>query len=159
MPPSPRIAILTTPAAGTRIDAAAEVVRRGLDRGEVLLVGQTREAADDLAREIVADRGAAFGLYRFSLRQLVGSIAAGDLARRGLVPASPLASEAVATHAAFEERKKKPLDYLQPIAGFRSFGRALAATLHELRRADVDVERARGLGWSGPDVDGKKKNV
>ena len=152
MPPSPRIAILTTPAAGTRIDAAAEVVRRGLDRGEVLLVGQTREAADDLAREIVAARGAAFGLYRFSLRQLVGSIAAGDLARRGLAPASPLASEAVATHAAFEERKKKPLDYLQPIAGFRSFGRALAATLHELRRAGVDVERARGLGRSGPDV-------
>lgn len=152
MPPSPRISILTAPAAGTRIDAAAEVVRRGLDRGEVLLVGQTREAADDLAREIVADRGAAFGLYRFSLRQLVHGIAAGDLARRGLAPASPLASEAVATHAAFEERKKTPLDYLQPIAGFRSFGRTLAATLHELRRADVDVERARRLGRSGPDV-------
>lgn len=152
MPPSPRISILTTPAAGTRIDAAAEAVRRGLDRGQVLLVGQTREAADDLAREIVAGRGAAFGLYRFSLRQLVHGIAAGDLARRGLAPASPLASEAVAAHAAFEERKKRPFDYLQPIAGFRSFGRTLAATLHELRRADVDAERARRLGRSGPDV-------
>lgn len=152
MPPSPPISILTAPAAGTRIDAAAEAVRRGLGRGEVLLVGQTREAADDLAREIVAGLGAAFGLYRFSLRQLVRSIAAGDLARRGLAPANPLGSEAVATHAAFEERKKKPLDYLQPIAGFRSFGRTLAATLRELRHADVDVERARRLGRSGPDV-------
>lgn len=152
MPPSPRISILTTPAAGTRIEAAAEALRRGLRSGEVLLVGQTREAADDLSREIVAAGGATFGLHRFSLRQLVWSIATIDLARRGLAPASPLASEAVATHATFEERKRRPLAYLQPIAGFRSFGRALATTLRELRHADLDVEHARQLGRSGPDV-------
>ncbi len=152
MPPSPHISILTTPAAGTRIEAAADALRRGLRGGEVLLVGQTREAADDLARETVADGGATFGLHRFSLRQLVWNVATIDLARRGLAPASTLASEAVATHATFEERRKRPLDYLQPIAGFRSFGRALAATLRELRHADVDVEHARQLGRSGPDV-------
>ena len=152
MPPSPRITILTTPGAEARIEAAAELLRRGLGRGEVLLVGQTREAADDLARDIAADAGATFGLYRFSLRQLVRSIATLDLARRGLAPASPLAAEAVATHATFEERKRKPLDYLQPIAGFRSFGRTLATTIRELRHAEMDIERARKLDRSGPDV-------
>lgn len=152
MPPPPRITILTTPAAETRIEAAAELLRRGLERGEALLVGQTREAADDLARDIAADAGATFGLYRFSLRQIVWSIAANDLARAGLAPASSLAAEAVATHATFEERKRKPLDYLQPIAGFRSFGRTLATTLRELRHAEMDVEQARQLDRSGPDV-------
>ena len=152
MPPSQRLSILTTSTAETRIEAAAEVLRRGLRHGEVLLVGQTREAADDLARDIVADVGATFGLHRFSLRQLIRGIATIDLARRGLAPVSPLAAEAVATHATFEERKRKPLDYLQPIAGCRSFGRTLATTLRELRHADVDIAQARQLDRSGPDV-------
>jgi len=152
LPPPSRITILTAPAAESRIEAAAEVLRRGLGSGEVLLVGETREAADDLARDIAVDAGATFGLHRFSLRQLVGSIATVDLARRGLAPASTLAAEAVATHATFEEQKRKALDYLQPIAGFRSFGRALAATLRDLRHADVDAGHGRGLDRSGPDI-------
>ena len=152
MPPSPRITILTTPAAESRIEAAAEVLRRGLGSGEVLLVGETREAADDVARDIAADAGATFGLHRFSLRQLAWSVAAVDLARRGLAPASGLATEAVATHATFEESQRETLDYLQPIAGFRSFGRTLAATLRDLRHADVDAEHAGQLDRSGPDV-------
>ena len=152
MPSSPRITILTTPAAEARSEAAAEVLRRGLDAGEVLLVGETREAADDLARDVAAGAGAAFGLHRFSLRQLASSVATVDLAGRGLAPASGLATEAVATHATFEELQRKALGYLQPIAGFRSFGRALAATLRDLRHADVDVEHARRLDRSGPDV-------
>ena len=152
MPPSPRITILTTPAAESRIEAAAEVLRRALGSGEVLLVGETREAADDVARDVAADAGATFGLHRFSLRQLAWSVAAVDLARRGLAPASGLATEAVATHATFEESQRETLVYLQPIAGFRSFGRTLAATLRDLRHADVDAEHAGQLDRSGPDV-------
>ncbi len=152
MPPPPRVRILTTPSAENRIEAAAEVLRRGLGRGEVLLVGETREAVDDLAREITANVDATFGLHRFSLRQLAWSVATVDLAHGGLAPASGLAAEAVATHATFEEQKRKPLDYLRPIAEFRSFGRTLAATLHDLRHADVDVEHLRRIERSGPDV-------
>ena len=152
MPPPSRITILTSPAAETRIEAAADALRRGLGCGEVLLVGETREAVDDLARDLAAEAGATFGLHRFSLRQLAASIATVDLARRGLAPASGLAMEAVAAHATFEESKHEALDYLQPIADFRSFGRTLAATLRDLRHADTDVDHARQLDRSGPDV-------
>ena len=148
----PRVTILTAPAAETRVGAAGDFLRRGLANGEAVLVGETREAADDLARDIAAEAGATFGLHRFSLRQLAWRIAAVDLARRGLVPATALAVEAVATHAAFEELWRKTLGYLHPIARFRSFGRTLAATLRDLRHADVDVGKARQLGGSGPDV-------
>ena len=152
LPPSSHITVLTAPASETRIEAAAGVLRRGLGRGQVLLVGETREAADDLARDVAADVGATFGLHRFSLRQLAWSIATIDLARRGLAPATGLAAEAVATHATFEEQKSEPLGYLRPIAGFRSFGRTLAATLGDLRHANVDAGNARQLDRSGPDV-------
>ncbi len=120
--------------------------------GEMLLVGQTREAADDLARGVAMEIDATFGLHRLGLRELARRVAEVDLARRGLAHATGLASEAVATHAAFEEQTSKRLNYLHPIAQFRSFGRTLAATLHDLRHADVDVAAARASGGSVSDI-------
>ena len=153
MPPPFRVTILTSPAAHDRIEAASEVIRRGLDGGgEVLLVGETLAAVQDVASEVAASRGATFGLHRFSLGQLARAVAELDLARRGLAPASALNAEAVATLATFEERKRKKLDYLGPISTFRSFGSALSSTLCDLRHAQVEVDGARRLDRSGPDV-------
>ena len=153
--PASRITILTGPAAAARLDAAADYLRREL-RGspapEVLLVGQTRAAADELARDLAMEAGALFGLHRFGLRQLAWRVAQIELARRGQAPASPLAAEAVATHAAFEELAGRRLNYLHPIAKFRTFGRTLAATLRDLRHAGVDPDAAKATGGSGPDV-------
>ena len=153
--PASRITILTGPAAGARLDAAADYLRRNLHDSkapEVLLVGQTREAADELARGLAMEAGATFGLHRFGLRQLAWRVAAVELARRGLAPASPLAAEAVATHAAFEELIGRRLNYLHPIAKFRTFGRTLAATLRDLRCAGIDPAAAKETGGGGPDV-------
>ncbi len=147
-----RVTLLTSPAAAVRIAAAGAALRSGLAAGEAVVVGESLDAADDVARDVARDAGATFGLYRFSLRQLAARIAAPELARRGLAPASRLATEAVAKHAAFVERQDRPLDYLGPIAGFRSFGRVLAATLGDLRRADCDSAAAGDLAGSGPDV-------
>ena len=149
---SGRVTLLTSPSAATRVAAAGDALRRGLAAGEAVVVGETRDAADDLAREVAREAGATFGLYRFSLRQIAGRIAAPDLARGGLVPATRLAAEAVAKHAAIVEQQQRALDYLGPIARFRSFGRVLAATLGDLRRADCDSAAAADLGGSGPDV-------
>ncbi len=153
--PASRITILTGPAAGTRLDAATDYLRSNLAgsaAAEVLLVGQAREAADELARALTMEAGATFGLHRFGLRQLAWRVAAVELARHGLAPASPLAAEAVATHAAFEELTGRRLNYLHPIARFRTFGRTLAATLRDLRHAGVDAAAAKATGGSGPDV-------
>ena len=151
MPSSGRVTLLTSPAAAVRLAAASDALRRNA-AGEVLIIGESRDAAEDLAHEVARDAGATFGLYRFSLRQLAGRIAAPDLARRGLAPATRLAAEAVAQHAAFVEQQRRALDFLGPIARFRSFGRVLSATLGDLRRADCDPAGARNLGGSGPDI-------
>ena len=152
MPSSGRVTLLTSPAAAVRVAAAGDALRRSLAAGEAMVVGESRAAADDLAREVARDAGATFGLYRFSLRQLAGRIAAPYLARQGLVPATRLAAEAVAKHAAFVEQQNQSLDYLGPIAKFRTFGRVLAETLGDLRRADGDPAAPADLGGSGPDV-------
>ena len=107
-----RVTLLTSPAAATRVAAAGDALRRGLATGEAVVVGESRDAADDLAREVTRSVGATFGLYCYSLRQLARRIAAPDLARRGLTPATRLAAEAVAKHAAFVEQQHRALEYL-----------------------------------------------
>ena len=151
-PPVTSVAILAAPDAATRLDAARAFLEPHAAGHELLLVGETREAADDLAYEIAGRLGATFGLHRFSVRQLAARIAAVDLARAGSAPATPLGVEAVATRAAFEEIERDTLDYLRPIARLRTFGRTLAATLHDLRHAEVPVAHVSRLESVGPDL-------
>ena len=146
------ITILASPEARVRLDAARAFVEPDAATNEVLLVGETREAADDLARDVAQSLGATFGLHRFSLSQLASKIAAVELARAGLAPATRLSAEAVATRAAFEELGQDTLGYLAPIARLRTFGRTLAATLKDLRHADVGIDRVSRLGEGGPDL-------
>ena len=119
-----------------------------------LLVGDSREAIDDFARDISLHRGAVFGLHRFSLRQLASKLAEVELARRGLAQATRLGTEAIATRPgpAFEARAAGSLEYLAPIARLRSIGRTLAATLEDLRHDTVDIGSLGGLGDSGTDL-------
>lgn len=121
--------------------------------GEALLVGASRDAADDFARARARRQGATFGLYRFSLRQLAARIASAQMAQRAVAPASRLGAEAVAARAAFEELEDGTLEYLAPIARLRSFGRTLAATLADLRLGGVATDRLAACGAVGADVE------
>ncbi len=146
------LAIFSSPAAGSRLETAHQFVDTFAPSDELLIVGETRDAVDDFAREIVRRRGALFGLHRFSLRQLASSLAAAELARRGLAVASPLGTEAVSARSAFEALASDALDYLAPVARLRSIGQTLAATLGDLRDADVDLAALDDHGVRGADV-------
>src|ERR1700687_4337771 len=100
---------------------------------EVLLLGASRGAVDDLARSIAMERGATFGLHRLSFTQLAARLAAADLAARGQAPASALGHEAVAARAAYEATSDEALGYFSPVSGSPGFPKALAHTLLELR--------------------------
>jgi CRISPR/Cas system-associated exonuclease Cas4 (RecB family) len=69
--------------------------------------------------------------------QLVARLATGELAKSEQAPASPLGVEAVAARATFEGLRRKALPRLEKAAGFPGFARALAATVGELRLADL----------------------
>jgi ATP-dependent helicase/nuclease subunit B len=119
---------------------------------EVLLLGASRGAVDDLARTIAMEKGATFGLHRLSFTQLAARLAAEELAANGQAPSSALGYEAVAARAAFEANKDKALDYFSPVSSTPGFPKALARTLQELRLAGVAAGRLAGLLRSGPDL-------
>ena len=140
-------------AAAARIAAAHRFLDTLSPATEALLVGATRDAVDDFARELSARRGATFGLHRFSLGQLAARVASTELARRGLALVTRLGAEAVAARATFEELEQDAVRYLGPIARLRSFGRTLASTLEDLRLGGVSPERLGVCGAVGADVE------
>jgi ATP-dependent helicase/nuclease subunit B len=133
--------------------AAAEAFVLGFPAGsELLLVGATRDAIDDLVRGLTPERGATFGLHRFSLTQLAAQLAAVRLAEQGVAPASGLGTEVLAAHCAFEAEREGALEYFSPVVQLPGFGRALARTLSELRLARIDAAALAPLGPRGADL-------
>jgi CRISPR/Cas system-associated exonuclease Cas4 (RecB family) len=147
------VTIYPSAAASARFAAAHRFLDSLSPATETLLVGASRDAVDDFARDVSVRRGASFGLHRFSLRQLAGRIASAQLARRGLAPATRLGAEAVAARTAFVERDQRALDYLATISQLRSFGRTLASTLESVRLGGVSAERLTACGRVGPDIE------
>jgi hypothetical protein len=82
-----RIAI-TSSAARTRIRRAEAWLESHNPDEELLVIGATLDAANELARQVVKRKGAAFGWHRLTLPQLAFAIAAPVLAARGLAPLS-----------------------------------------------------------------------
>jgi hypothetical protein len=119
--------------ASDRIEAALAFVEGHPPDREILVVGASRGAADDLARFIVVRRGATFGLQRFSLVELAARLALEYTAGQGTAPATPLGSEAIAARASFQALDEGALKYYEPVVRFPGFPGALARTLAELR--------------------------
>ena len=113
--------------AAERLGAASAFVERFSTATEVLIVGASRDAADDLARRVTAARRATFGLHRASLTQLAVRFAAEEMARLGVAPATALGAEAVTARVSFEALREQALAYFAPVARFPGFARALAA--------------------------------
>ncbi len=135
-----------------RVGEACAFVRANLGRGDLLLVGASRHAADDLARSVAIERGATLGLHRFSLVQLAARLAAPILAAERRSPATGLGAEAVAARATFEALRNRSLSYFEPVAATPGFPRALARTLQELRLAHVSSAALTTLPLGGADL-------
>ena len=138
--------------AAERLRAARAFVERIPAATEVLIVGASRDAADDLARRVTAARGATFGLHRASLTQLAVRLAAAEMARLGVAPATALGAEAIAARVSFEALRERALGYFGPVARFPGFARAVAATLGELRLGGVAPGALEKLDGPGRDV-------
>jgi len=144
--------IVESPSAAMRLDAAADFVRQFHRHQPVTIVAATRGAADDLARRIARERGATFGLARFSLTQLAARIAATRLAGRGIAPSTSLGAEAVSARASFEATNAGALAYFGQVARTPGFPRALANTVADLRLAGITADGVVRAEAVGPDL-------
>jgi RecB family exonuclease len=146
------ITAIQSGSAAVRLREARRFLERFEPAAEVLLLGSSRGAVDDLARGIALKKGATFGFHRLSFTQLAARLAVLELAARDRAPTTALGHEAVATRAAFEARGKDALDYFSPVAQTPGFPRALARTLQELRLASVGSGALAGLPRGGSDL-------
>ena len=142
----------SSPSAADRLRVAGAFLQDIPAATEVLIVGASRAAADDLARQATIAREVTFGLHRASFMELAVRLAATEMARLGVAPAAALGVEAVAARVSFEAMRDRALTYFAPVAQFPGFARALAATLAELRLGDVAPRALHALDGPGRDV-------
>lgn len=144
--------LCVSPSAAHRLAHAEEFLAALPASAEVLVVGATREAADDLVRAVSRRRGATFGLHRFSLTHLAARLAEPDLALAGVAPATDLILQALAVRSVFELRDE--LSYFAPVCTSPGFARLVARTLEELRLAGVSPEEVRSARVPDSGVEG-----
>ena len=141
----PAASILVSTSVRARLAAAGRRLRECLETGEeVLLLGPSRGAADDLLRGLTESGGGLLGVHAMSFQQWAREAASLDLAARGLRPITPLGTEAIAARAARLAEAEGELERLSPVAGMPGFARSLAATLGELRAAGVPPSTLAG---------------
>jgi len=116
---------------------------------EILIIGATLDAANEVARGVAQTKGAAFGWHRLSLTQLAATLAGPTLAARGIVPLSRLGMQAMAARLVHALAADGALGRYTGVAQGPGFARAVASVMMELRLAKVDPDR---LGIVAPDL-------
>lgn len=143
---------LVSASSEARLSRAARFVGRFPPATEVIVIGPSRGAVDDLVRRVATTGGASratFGLHRKTLAGLMTELAAPRLADRGRSPATRLALAAVVASIAASALASRSLEHFGPRPGRRgvaeapSFPRALHETLLDLRRHRVQPARLR----------------
>jgi ATP-dependent helicase/nuclease subunit B len=111
---------------------------------EVLIVGATLDAANELARSVATTKGAAFGWHRLTLSRLAFAVAAPVLAARGLTPLSRIGADAIAARLTHRMNAEGRLSHYRSVAATPGFPRAVAGVIAELRLARVPPEAIAG---------------
>ena len=131
------------------LDAAAEFLGSVKDCPEVLVLAQTRGAADDFVR--AACGKGLLGVHRLTLTGLAVDLAEAPLARAGLTPVGGLSAEAMVARA-IHKLKAGSIPYFQPVADTPGLARAVARTIAELRQEGVPPEQVAATGPPGRDL-------
>ncbi|MGZ6228992.1 MAG: PD-(D/E)XK nuclease family protein, partial [Candidatus Binataceae bacterium] len=144
----PRHAIVCSPRAADRLEAALRWLQELEPSAEVMVLAARQPAADDLVRGLTAQR-ALFGVNRMTPVRLLGALCAERLFRDGLVPAAGLGAEAVAARAIYKVAAEGALGYFAPVADRPGFPGALARTLGEVRLAGIGADELAALDEIG----------
>src|SRR6201984_497678 len=126
-------AVVTSAVNHRRIGRARGWLESRLVAEEVLIIGASLDAANELARKVAEEKGAAFGWHRVTLPQLAAALAAPLLAERKLVPISRLGAEAIVARVVHRLKAEARLGRYQPVGDTPGFARAIAAVIAELR--------------------------
>jgi hypothetical protein len=128
---------VTSSAARTRIRRAEAWFESRNPDEELLVIGATLDAANELVRKVAKKKGAAFGWHRLTLPQLAFAIAAPVLAARGLTPLSRIGTDAVVARLVHRMSAAGRLSHYQSVLATPGFPRAVANVIAELRLGQI----------------------
>jgi ATP-dependent helicase/nuclease subunit B len=100
---------------------------------QVLIIGATLGAANEVARSLAQAKGATFGYHRMTLGQLAAALARPALAAQRTVPLGALGIEAVTNRAVHKLSEVGALGRYAKLTNGPGFARAIANVVTELR--------------------------
>jgi len=131
------------------LDAATEFLKSLKDSPEIVVLAQTRGAADDFVRSACGN--GLLGVHRMTLTGLAVDLAEEPLARAGLTPVGGLSAEAMVARV-IHRLKADSIPYFQPVADTPGLARAVARTIAELRLEGVRPDQVAAAGPPGRDL-------
>ncbi len=132
------------------LERAADFLRTHSRTSEVLILGPTRAAANELA--LAAFEQGCQGIHALTLTQLAAQLAAQPMGRQALAPISRLGIEALSARIVHAAQSAGQLTYFSPVALTPGFARALARTVAELRLNHVTAQNLLAAGAPGADL-------
>ena len=112
---------------------------------QVLIIGATLGAANELARSITQAKCASFGHHRLTLGQLAAALARPALAAQRMVPLSTLGVEAVTNRAVHKLSEVGALGRYAKLTNGPGFARAIANVITELRLEQIAPDAFAGV--------------
>ena len=116
---------------------------------EVLIIGTTLGAANEIARGLAQTKGASFGYHRMTLGQFASSLARPALTANNTVPLGALGVQAVANRAIYKLSEAGALGRYAKLINGPGFARAIANTITELRLEQIEPD---ALARVAPDL-------
>jgi ATP-dependent helicase/nuclease subunit B len=149
VPPAPSRRLVRSSSNARLLGAAAEFLPSLDHECEVVVIAQSRGAADDFVRGLGG--AGSVGVHRTTLTGLAADLAEAPLAAAGLSPLTGLSTEALVARI-IHRLKARSIPYFNPVADTPGLARAVAATLKELRLEGVRPEDVASTGAPGADL-------
>jgi len=112
---------------------------------EVLIIGATLSAANELARCVAREKRASFGYHRLTLGQLASTLARPALTAQKMVPLGALGVQAVANRTIQKLAEAGALGRYAKLTDRPGFARAIANTITELRLEQIEPDAPTGV--------------
>ena len=134
------ITVVSSSANHHRIARGREWLETRAPAEQVLIIGATLGAANEVARSLAQSKGASFGYHRMTLGQLASTLARPALTAQRTVPLGALGIQAVANRAIHKLSEVGGLGRYAKLTSGPGFARAIANVITELRLEQIEPD-------------------
>ena len=139
------ITVVSSSANHRRIARGRDWLEARAPAEEVLIIGATLGAANEVARSVAQTKGASFGYHRMTLGQLAAALARPALAAQRTVPLGALGIQAVTNRAIHKLSEVGALGRYAKLTNGPGFARAIANVITELRLEQIAPDALAGV--------------